>query len=59
MEAFAKRYLSAGRPLLDDAFLNFASLNRVINFEQAARGVAALLKSGSPAMLVSFGTCSL
>jgi hypothetical protein len=59
MEAFARRYLSAGRPLLDDAFLHFASLNGVINLEQAARGVAALLTSGSLAMLVSCGTCSL
>ena len=57
MEAFAKRYLSVGRPLFDGAFSNFAPLNCVIDLEPVARGLAALLKPGSTAMLVLFGTC--
>lgn len=57
MEVFAERYLSAGRPLFDGAFSNFAPLNCVIDLEPVARGLASLLKPGAAAMLVLFGTC--
>jgi SAM-dependent methyltransferase len=54
--AFAERYLSAGRPLFDGVFSNFAPLNCVIDLEPVARGLAGLLKPGAAAMLVIFGT---
>jgi SAM-dependent methyltransferase len=57
MDAFAERYLSARRPLFDGVFSNFAPLNCVIDLEPVARGLASLLKPGSAAMLVLFGTC--
>lgn len=57
MEAFAECYLSAGRPLFDGVFSNFAPLNCVINLEPVARGLARLLKPGAAALLVLFGTC--
>ena len=56
MEAFAERYLSAGKPLFDGVFSNFAPLNCVIDLEPVARGLARLLKPGAAAMLVLFGT---
>jgi hypothetical protein len=57
LEDFAERYRSAGRPLFDGVFSNFAPLNCVVNLEPVAHGLARLLKPGSAAMLVLFGTC--
>jgi SAM-dependent methyltransferase len=57
MEGFAERYLSAGRPLFDGVFSNFAPLNCVIDLEPLARGLARLLRPDAAAMLVLFGTC--
>ena len=57
LEAFAERYRSAGRPLFDGVFSNFAPLNCVINLEPVASGLARLLKPGGAATLVLFGTC--
>lgn len=56
MEDFAARYCAAGRPLFDGVFSNFAPLNCVVDLRPVARGLARLLKPGSPAMLVLFGT---
>jgi SAM-dependent methyltransferase len=57
MEDFAERYCSAGRPLFEGAFSNFAPLNCVVDLKPVARGLARLLKPGAAAMLVLFGTC--
>jgi SAM-dependent methyltransferase len=57
MEVFAERYLSAGRPLFDGVFSNFAPLNCVSDLDPIARGLAQLLKPGGAAILVLFGTC--
>ncbi len=57
MEDFADRYLSAGGPLLDGAFSNFAPLNCVADLTPVARGLSNLLKPGAPVLLVVFGTC--
>ncbi|ADV83401.1 class I SAM-dependent methyltransferase [Terriglobus saanensis] len=57
MKDFATRYLSLGRPSFDGAFSNFAPLNCVADLEPVACGLARLLKPGSAAMLVFFGTC--
>jgi SAM-dependent methyltransferase len=59
MEAFAKAYLAAGRPLFDGVFSNFAPLNCVRDLAPVARGLALLLKPAAAAMLVFFGTCCL
>jgi SAM-dependent methyltransferase len=56
LEDFASLYLSQGGALFDGAFSNFAPLNCVANLEPVARGLARLLKPGSTAMLVLFGT---
>lgn len=56
MEDFALRHLSEGDPLFDGAFSNFAPLNCVADLELVARGLARLLKPGTVAMLVVFGT---
>jgi SAM-dependent methyltransferase len=56
MEDFAQRYLSAGRPLFDGAFSNFAPLNCVADLTLVADGLSHLLKPGASAMLVFFGT---
>lgn len=56
MEEFADSFLSAGRAMFDGAFSNFAPLNCVDDLGPVARGLARLLKSGAPAMLVLFGT---
>jgi len=56
MEDFAARHLSAGGALFDGAFSNFAPLNCVADLRPVARGLARLLKPGSAAMLVVFGT---
>jgi SAM-dependent methyltransferase len=56
MEEFARRHVSEGRPLFDGAFSNFAPLNCVDDLAPVARGLAQLLKPGTAAMLVLFGT---
>ncbi|MCU1225061.1 MAG: Methyltransferase type 11 [Edaphobacter sp.] len=56
MELFAKRYFAVGGDRFDGAFSNFAPLNCVADLSPVARGLARLLKSGAPAMLVLFGT---
>lgn len=56
MEDFATGHLSAGGPMFDGAFSNFAPLNCVTDLRPVARGLAQLLKPGAPAMLVLFGT---
>jgi ubiquinone/menaquinone biosynthesis C-methylase UbiE len=56
LENFASEHLSAGAPLFDGAFSNFAPLNCVVDLEPVARGLARLLKPGATAMLVLFGT---
>jgi SAM-dependent methyltransferase len=57
MADFADSYLTAGQPLFDGVFSNFAPLNCVANLEPVARGLARLIKPGASAMLVFFGTC--
>jgi SAM-dependent methyltransferase len=57
LELFAKERRSAGEPLLDGAFSNFAPLNCVQDIRRVAKGLASLLKPGAVAMLVLFGTC--
>jgi SAM-dependent methyltransferase len=56
MEIFAERYLAAGGRSFDGAFSNFAPLNCVADLSPVARGLARLLKTGAPAMLILFGT---
>ncbi len=56
MEAFAEDHLAEGGAQFDGAFSNFAPLNCVANLGPVARGLARLLKPGSLAMLVLFGT---
>jgi SAM-dependent methyltransferase len=55
MEDFASRHLSSNCELFDGAFSNFAPLNCVVDLKPVARGLARLLRPGSPAMLVLFG----
>ena len=57
MEDFAEHYLSAGRPLFDGTFSNFAPLNCVADLRPVARALSRLLRPGAFAMLVVFGTC--
>lgn len=56
MDDFAARYFAAGGELFDGAFSNFAPLNCVLDLKPVARGLARLLKPGSPALLVLFGS---
>ena len=56
LEEFASTYLSAGGPMFDGAFSNFAPLNCVTDLGPVACGLARLLKPGACAMLVLFGT---
>ena len=56
LEDFATRHFASGGELFDGAFSNFAPLNCVIDLGPVARGLAKLLKPGSAAMLVFFGT---
>jgi SAM-dependent methyltransferase len=58
IEAFAARHLDDGGALFDGAFSNFAALNCVSELAPVGRGLARLLKPGSAAMLVVFGTLS-
>lgn len=56
LEDFAVNHLSAGGALFDGAFSNFAPLNCIADLSPTARGLARMLKTGAPAMLVIFGT---
>jgi SAM-dependent methyltransferase len=56
MEDFAARHLAAAGARFDGAFSNFAALNCVDDLGPVARGLATLLKPGTAAMLVLFGT---
>ncbi|HEY3637186.1 MAG TPA: class I SAM-dependent methyltransferase [Rhizomicrobium sp.] len=58
IEQFATRYLAEDGMMFDGAFSNFAPLNCVVDLAPIGRGLARLLKPGSAAMLVLFGTCS-
>lgn len=59
LEEFGERHLSEGGRLFDGAFSNFAPLNCVPNLDGVARGLARILKPGSPALLIIFGTFCL
>jgi SAM-dependent methyltransferase len=56
MEDFAANHLAEGGTQFDGTFSNFSPLNCVADLEPVARGLARLLKTGAPAMLVLFGT---
>lgn len=56
LEAFAASRISAGGEPFDGAFSNFAPLNCVADLGPVARGLARLLRPGSPLLLVVFGT---
>jgi ubiquinone/menaquinone biosynthesis C-methylase UbiE len=56
LESFAERYAASGGAPFDAAFSNFAPLNCVEDISSVARGLARLLRSESPAVLVMFGT---
>jgi SAM-dependent methyltransferase len=55
MEALAAERERSGAPRFDGAFSNFAALNCVAELAPVARGLARLLASGAPALLVLFG----
>jgi SAM-dependent methyltransferase len=57
IEHFAQERRSAGEPLFDGAFSNFAPLNCVEDIRCVASGLASLLKPNAVAILVLFGTC--
>jgi SAM-dependent methyltransferase len=57
-KGFANRYLADGGIPFDGAFSNFAALNCVADLAPVAQGLGRLLKPGSAAMLVIFGTFS-
>ncbi|HEX4158547.1 MAG TPA: methyltransferase domain-containing protein [Rhizomicrobium sp.] len=58
IEQFAERHRATGGRPFDGAFSNFAPLNCVADLAPVGRGLAYLLKPGSAAMLVLFGTFS-
>lgn len=55
METLAAEREAAGEPPFDGAFSNFAALNCVTDLRPTARGLARLLRTGAPALLVLFG----
>ncbi|HEX7091711.1 MAG TPA: class I SAM-dependent methyltransferase [Longimicrobiales bacterium] len=55
LEDFAREWRAAGAAPFDGAYSNFAALNCVPDLAPVARGLAALLPSGAPAVLVLFG----
>lgn len=55
MEALAAEREAAGEPPFDGAFSNFAALNCVTDLAPTARGLARMLRTGAPALLVLFG----
>lgn len=56
LDAFVDEWTAARQPCFDGAFSNFAALNCVADLGGVARGLAALLHPGAPAVLVVFGT---
>jgi SAM-dependent methyltransferase len=58
LQELAARRAAAGEPAFAGAFSNFAALNCVSDLSAVARGLAALLAEGAPALLVLFGACS-
>jgi len=56
LEDFAETALRDSLHQFDGAFSNFAPLNCVVDLEPVARGIARMLKPGSSALLVLFGT---
>src|SRR5438477_7853559 len=56
LDSFAERHAASGSATFDGAFSNFAALNCVDDLSPVARGLARLLKPGSAAILVLFGT---
>ena len=55
IEGFAHEWRRAGGAAFDGAYSNFAALNCVPDLAPVARGLAALLRPGAPAVLVIFG----
>ena len=55
IEEFAAEWRASGGEPFDGAFSNFAALNCVADLRAVARGLAALLRPGAPALLVFFG----
>ena len=58
IEEFAAEWRSRGGESFDGAYSNFAALNCVADLRVVARGLAALLHPGAPALLVFFGPLS-
>lgn len=56
LDEFSRRHLAGGHLMFDGAFSNFAPLNCIADLTPVAHGLARLLKSGAPAVLVLFGT---
>lgn len=56
LDEFASRHFANDAPPFDGAFSNFAPLNCVTELRPVARGLARLLRPGSSALLVVFGT---
>jgi len=56
LDTFADQYLATAGRLFDGVFSNFAPLNCVADLAVVARGLARLLRPGSAAILVLFGT---
>jgi SAM-dependent methyltransferase len=55
IQDFAREWRAAGGGPFDGAYSNFAALNCVPDLAPIARGLAELLPSGAPAVLVLFG----
>ena len=55
IEEFAAEWRAGGGESFDGAYSNFAALNCVADLRAVARGLAALLRPGAPALLVFFG----
>ncbi|MFI5256692.1 MAG: class I SAM-dependent methyltransferase [Gemmatimonadales bacterium] len=58
LDSFAVERESAGEPLFDGAFSNFAALNCVTDQVPVARGLAGLVRPGARVLFVIFGTMS-
>lgn len=56
LKDFAKRYIATEHLPFDGAFSNFAALNCVADLRPVAEGLAQMLRPGSTATLVLFGT---
>ncbi|HEU0052763.1 MAG TPA: methyltransferase [Longimicrobium sp.] len=58
LDALADEWRRRGERPFDGAFSNFAALNCVADLRPVARGLARLLRTGAPALLVLFGPCA-